>query len=128
MLKGEEKISQHGSLTLTNLRLIKKVKTLGGLHMKEIPIKNIDSISHTKHMPIFTFAVGFIFVISALLYPIMYGVEIQKYFIPMGFFIFVLGFIARKEIICFNSRATSITEEKLGMDDFTEEVRKMIYK
>ncbi len=127
LLTGEREILKHGTLSLTNLRLIKRVKFLGGYELQEIPLRKIDSISVKKHFSIIMIIMGGLFLLASYLYPSINGINSSPYLISIAVLIFILAFISEKEVVCFSSKTISIIEEKKGSDNFIEEVRKKIY-
>lgn len=48
LVKGEKKLASHGSLVLTNKRLIQKSSSVRRKKTKEIPLKKIDSIDFMR--------------------------------------------------------------------------------
>ena len=128
LVENEKKLSSHGSLVLTNKRLIQNKKSWGRIILKEIPLNKIDSICFEHSIDILAIIIGIILIIISLIM----GEALFGYFkyilFLLGISIFILGFLSEKEFVDFNSNTLKIREEKKNIENFIDVVRNEIYK
>ena len=130
LLKNEKELSTKASLILTTKRLIPEKKEFGRRTHKEIPLKNITSISFEYNINILSLIVGIIFALLGFFLTI---IETQytllwNYMILFGLIIISFCILLKKEYVDFKSNSLTIREEKREIEKFVDLVREEIYR
>ena len=129
LLKNEEELSTKASLILTTKRLIQEKKELGRRTHKEIPIKNITSISFEYNINILSLMIGIIFALLGFFLTIIETqyTQLWIYMSLFGLIIIVFCILLKKEYVDFKSNSLTIREEKREIEKFVDLVREEIY-
>ncbi len=134
MLKGEIKLAKHGSLILTNKRLVDKEITILEKTTKEIPLNKINSIlSYNKRFLWLLIGASISLLLGVIL--IIMGKDFSStglsylgYFLIFLFLLFSTLFIILKtEGIEFASNTAKIFTDEKGYKKFADKVREGMY-
>ncbi len=138
ILKNEKVKASHGSLILTNKRIIQRKESWGKEYTKEIPLNKIDSISYiyARNHTLLLFGclimfcgIAFVIFSSGSSNEILDILGILGFLmIPVGAALVILAALLPKEVIEIKSVTLEIREEGKGMDKFINALRNEIYK
>lgn len=137
-MEEEERITSHGSLILTNKRLIQEKKSgfLGSQRQHhEIPLDKIDSITSNSQnyqwMSIFgaaTFIFGFLFEVYAKINVQNAIFQIVGFsLVVIGIIFFIFGFLGQHQVQ-FHSANSVIHEKQKNIEPFVEKLREELYR
>jgi len=126
LLSDEMNIAHKGRLILTNYSLIEEKTSIGERKCREIPLNKIDSIvtQSSSHVGVIVFGI-IILIISVFI--MAEEEEVGLVGLLIGLIILIIGLLSRSEYVRFNAATLSLRQEKKGMEEFTECVRRQVY-
>lgn len=125
LLENERQMGTCASLIATNYRLVQEEKSLGRKVLKEIPLEKLDSIAYDYARSPAAILIGIFLSLSG--YYLTLAEEVFLPILAIGLLVLIIGLFWKREFTEFRSASMVIREEREGMEEFTNIVRKQLY-
>jgi sulfite exporter TauE/SafE len=132
-LNNEKVVSEVLPLKLTNFKIVRERTGVWRYGIEEIPLTKVDSIYyyHRRRLGAFVFgviflAVGIFIQVTPSLYKFLFVVYGGLVLIIFGILSIALG-LMKKEGLEVRAGTTRFSEEREGLEDFTQKLRDAVY-